>query len=47
MKTFVINKRFAIVCEWKKTRNAFKHEAILLKDGLEAERAEICYQNRT
>jgi len=47
MKTFKINKDLEVVCEWKKTRNAFKHEATLLKNGQEIEKVKICYQNRT
>jgi len=47
MKTFKINKDFEIACEWKKTRTAFKHEAVLLKNGEEIDRTKICYLNRT
>ena len=48
MKTFKINKNLEIVCEWKKTRIAFKHEATLLQDGWkEIDKAKICYLNRT
>ena len=47
MKTFTINDRYSIACEWKKTRVAFKHEAVLLDNGNEVDRAKICYQNRT
>ena len=47
MKTFKINKELTIECEWKKTRTAFKHEAILLLNGREIEFTKICYVNRT
>jgi len=47
MKTFKINERIEIECEWKKTRMAFKHTAILLVDGRRTDEAKICYQNRT
>jgi hypothetical protein len=47
MKTFKINKDFEIICEWKKTRNGFKHEAVLLENGNEIDRTKICYLNRT
>ena len=47
MKTFKINDYIEIVCEWKKTRNAFKHEATLLINGIERETTKICYLNRT
>jgi len=47
MQTFKINKNLEVVCEWKKTRTAFKHEATLLRDGREVEKVKICYLNRT
>lgn len=47
MKTFKIDKELTIVCEWKKTRNGFKHEATLLKNGSEIDRTKINYLNRT
>jgi len=47
MKTFKINDELEIVCEWKKTRMAFKHEATLLKNGEEIGKHKICYSNRT
>jgi hypothetical protein len=47
MRTFRINEKIEIVCEWQKTRVAFKHIAILLFNGIEQERTKICYQNRT
>jgi len=47
MKIFKINERASIVCESKKTRIAFKHEAVLLVNGMESDRTKICYQNRT
>jgi len=47
MREFKFDEHITIVCEWKKTRMAFKHEATLLVDGREQERVKICYQNRT
>ena len=47
MKSFKINEKIEIVCEWKKTRTAFKHEATLLINGRESDRTKICYLNRT
>lgn len=47
MKEFKINDHMAVICEWKKTRSAFKHEAILMIDGEEVDRVKICYLNRT
>lgn len=47
MKVFKITDRIEAVCEWKKTRMAFKHEATLIKDGITHETVKICYQNRT
>ena len=47
MEIFKINDNTEIVCEWKKTRNAFKHEAVLLVGGKEVDRTKINYLNRT
>ncbi len=48
MEYFKVNKVYSIACEWKKTRQAFKHEATLLKNGWEhIAKVKICYQNRT
>ena len=47
MKTFQINNEAVIVCDWKKTRTAFKHEATLLVKGQEVDETKICYLNRT
>ena len=47
MKTFKINNELKIICEWIKTRTAFKHEATLLKNGSEVDEVKICYLNRT
>jgi len=47
MRTFKISKKIEVVCEWKKTRTAFKHVATLLLDGKEVESAKVCYLNRT
>ena len=44
---FKITERIEIVCDWKKTRNGFKHEATLFLDGRESDRAKCCYLNRT
>ena len=47
MESFRINKNLEVVCEWKKTRNGFKHEATLLRNGREVLTVKICYLNRT
>jgi len=47
MKTFNLSKDYAVVCEWKKTRMAFKHEATIMQNGREVYKTKICYQNRT
>ena len=47
MESFRINEHLEAVCEWKKTRVAFKHEATLLRDGREVLTVKICYLNRT
>lgn len=47
MKSFALNEHYTVVCEWKKTRMAFKHEATILRDGVSVYTTKICYQNRT
>lgn len=47
MKIFKINDELSVICESKKTRNGFKHEATLMRSGYEEERVKICYLNRT
>jgi len=47
MEKFKINNKLDIVCEVKKTRNGFKHEATLLENGNEIDKTKICYLNRT
>lgn len=47
MKVFRVNKEIEIICDWKKTNYGFKHEARLMINGQEHERAKCCYYNRT
>lgn len=47
MESFKINENLEAICEWKKTRNGFKHEAILLRNGAEVLRVKVNYLNRT
>lgn len=47
MRIFKINEHIEVVCDWVKTRMAFKHVATLFIDGIEHESTKICYQNRT
>lgn len=47
MKIFDVKPGLGVVCEWKKTRTGFKHEATLFINDQEAETVKICYVNRT
>lgn len=47
MRNFKINDEIEVVCESQKTRNGFRHIAILMRNGVEQERAKCCYLNRT
>lgn len=47
MNYFRINNELSAVCEWKKTRSAFKHEAVLKRNGYIVDKKKICYLNRT
>lgn len=41
------NEVYTIICERKKTRNGFKHEATLLHNNTTLDSTKICYLNRT
>lgn len=47
MRTFKITRNLSVTCEWVKTRMAFKHTAILHRDGYSDASTKICYCNRT
>jgi hypothetical protein len=47
MQVLELNEQYSVVCNFKKTRTAFKHEATIMRDGLAAYSTKICYQNRT
>ena len=47
MRTFTLTKGYTVVCETKDTRNGFKHEAVLLKNGYSIGKEKCCYLNRT
>ena len=47
MKIFKLGKDFNVVCNWKKTRNTFKHTANLCKNGQSIYETKINYINRT
>ena len=47
MKTFRINDKLFIVCNYVKTRNGFKHTASLFENGLISSETKVCYLNRT
>jgi hypothetical protein len=47
MTIFKMNDQYEIVCNWINTRYGFKHEAHLMSNGNEIEKAKVCYYNRT
>lgn len=47
MKTFQLTENIQAVANWAKTRNGFKHEATILKNGQEVGFAKVNYLNRT
>jgi len=47
VKIFKLSKELSVVCNSKKTRNGFKHEASLCRSGRDISTAKICYYNRT
>jgi hypothetical protein len=47
MKTFQLTADIQAVADWGKTRNGFKHEATILKNGNQVGFAKVNYLNRT
>lgn len=47
MKKFKVNDRIEIGCEYKKSRNGFRHIATLYTDGKVADKTSESYLNRT
>ena len=47
MRIFNLDDVYNVVCNWKKTRNGFKHIATLHKNGQSIFETKICYLNRT
>jgi hypothetical protein len=47
MEKFTVNERITIICEYKNTRNGFKHVAHLFLGTQEIEKRKWCYLNRT
>ena len=48
MRIFKIDDEWSVVCDWRKTRIAFKHVAQVCRFGKEFyPEVKICYQNRT
>ena len=47
MQLFKLDDKYTVICETKSTRQGFKHEATLLHNGYEKQKAKVCYLNRT
>ena len=47
MRIFNLDNVYNVVCNFKGTRNGFKHEATLHKNGYEIAKTKVCYLNRT
>jgi hypothetical protein len=47
MKIFKLDEQYEVVCNWEKTRNGFRHLAVLRSYGREVAKAKACYLNRT
>lgn len=47
IKLEIEDKRLEYVCDWRKTRNGFAHDATLLMNGIELDKATCHYVNRT
>ena len=47
MKYFDLTKNYNVKCEWKETRNGFKHVATLFLDCKKVFKTSVNYLNRT
>ena len=47
MRIFNLDNVYNVVCNFKRTKNGFKHEATLHKNGFEIAKTKACYLNRT
>lgn len=47
MQVFKISKDLEVLCQSLGTRNGFKHEATLIRNGSGRDQVKICYLNRT
>lgn len=47
MRIFTLDETYNVVCNFEKTRNGFRHIAVLHKNGFEIARAKCTYLNRT
>lgn len=47
MRLFKLNKNYSIVCQWINTNYGFRHDATLLRNGIEQDKEKCCYYNRT
>jgi hypothetical protein len=47
MTLFKWDEIYSVVCDYKSTRNGFKHIATLLKNGQAIYDTKVCYLNRT
>jgi len=47
MNLFRLNKEFTVVCNYKNTRNGFKHTASITRNGYSVHETKCCYLNRT
>jgi len=46
-REFNLGDGYNIIAHWEKTRNGFRHVAVLMRDGREVDRASESYLNRT
>ena len=47
MKIFKINEDLSVVCEFQKTRTAFRHVANIIHNGHDVYKTKVVYSNRT
>jgi hypothetical protein len=48
MRIFNLDNKYSVICNTKETRNGFKHDAVICRNGYEVfGKTKICYLNRT
>jgi len=47
MRIIRLDDKYSVVCNSVSTRNGFRHDAVLMENGVEVAKAKVNYLNRT